>query len=89
MRNFTTLNVGERNAEFAVKFLETERIRITARDLLDIYPRKVAFFPKTGRALVKKLREETSKSVEVVETKYQRELLRAQPVTSGGDVDLF
>ena len=30
-------------------------IRILAEDLNDIYPRKVYFFPETGKVLVKKL----------------------------------
>ncbi|CAN5192095.1 chemoreceptor glutamine deamidase CheD [soil metagenome] len=89
MRNFTTLNVGERNAAFAEKFLETERIRVTARDLLDIFPRKVAFFSKSGRALVKKLREDTSAAVGTLESRYRQTLQVAKPVVAGGDVDLF
>jgi chemotaxis protein CheD len=35
--------------------LRTVNIRILAEDLNDIHPRKVYFFPETGKVLVKKL----------------------------------
>jgi len=89
MRNFTTLNVGERNAAFAEKFLETERIRVTAKDLLDIYPRKVVFFTHSGRALIKKLKEERGDNIAKIETKYKSTLAVAKPATTGGDIELF
>ena len=57
LKGFTQLNVGERNAQFVRHFLHTQRIRIVAEDLNDIYPRKVYFFPKTGRVLVRKIKE--------------------------------
>src|SRR5487761_2086856 len=56
LRGFTVVNVGERNAEFVLDFLKTERIALAAQDLLDIYPRKVYYFPQSGRVMVKKLR---------------------------------
>jgi len=56
LRGFTLNNVGARNAEFILEFLRTEKIHIAAQDLLDIYPRKVYYFPKTGRTLVKRLK---------------------------------
>ena len=44
LRGFTVANIGERNAEFVLKFLDTEQIPVVAQDLLDIYPRKVYYF---------------------------------------------
>jgi chemotaxis protein CheD len=44
MHNFTTMNVGERNTNFVLNYLHTERIPIVSEDVLDIYPRKVVFF---------------------------------------------
>jgi len=40
LRGMTALNVGTRNAQFVEDFLRTEGIRITARDLLDVHPRR-------------------------------------------------
>ncbi len=51
----TTLNIGDRNSEFVRRYLALEKIRIVAEDLQGMYPRKVAFMPRTGQAMVKKL----------------------------------
>jgi chemotaxis protein CheD len=86
MRGFTSLNVGERNAQFVLDFLATERISVVSQDLLDIYPRKVCFFPATGRALVKRL--PSANTVEIVEEERRySQTLDKTPVT--GDIELF
>jgi chemotaxis protein CheD len=85
MRNFTTMNVGERNAGFVLEFLRTEGIRIASQDLLDVFPRRVAFFPATGRALCKKLAQADA-SLVAAEQQYDARLKKR---SSGGDVELF
>lgn len=85
MRNFTTLNVGERNARFVLEFLRTEGIRVVSQDLLDVHPRRVLFFPATGRALCKKLARADAALV-AAEQQYGNRL-RERPVA--GDVELF
>ena len=82
----TQANVGERNAEFVLKFLRTEEIRVVARDLNDIYPRKVYYFPESGRVLVKKLRNMHNDTVAARETDYRSRLSHAP---AGGEVELF
>jgi len=52
----TTMNIGDRNSEFVRRYLATEKIRIVAEDLQGSHPRKVAFMPRTGQVMVKKLR---------------------------------
>ena len=55
MAALSSSNVGERNCSFVLDFLRTEGIAVSAQDLLDVHPRKVYFFPNTGRVLVKKM----------------------------------
>ena len=86
LRSFTTTNVGDRNAEFVKKFLKDERIRVTGEDLLDIYPRKVYYFPKTGKVLVKKLRQLNNYTLVKREQDYASKL-KTNDV--GGEIDLF
>jgi chemotaxis protein CheD len=86
LRGFTTINVGERNAKFVLDYLKTERMRVIAEDLNDIYPRKVYFFPKTGKVLVKKLKVEHNDTLKRRELDYASRL-KASSVS--GDVDLF
>ena len=82
----TQANIGERNAEFVLRFLRTEGIPVVARDLADIYPRKVYFFPGAGRVLVKKLRNVHNDTIVTREIDYRSRLSRAP---SGGDIELF
>jgi chemotaxis protein CheD len=85
MKNFTSLNVGQRNAEFTKAFLKTEEIRLLSEDLLDIHPRKVCFLPKSGRAFVKKLAA-VDEALVLQEKQYQKRLVE-KPVA--GDIELF
>lgn len=86
LRGFTAINVGERNAAFVLNYLRTEKMRVTAEDLNDIYPRKVYFFPRTGKVLVKKLMQVNNDTVAKREQDYARRL-KVAPVS--GDIDLF
>ena len=84
--NMTTMNIGQRNAQFALRFLATEKIPVTAKDLIDIYPRKVYFFPKTGKVLVKKLRNMHNDTIVEREKEYSSRLRKE---TVAGEVELF
>ena len=52
LQGFMLSNVGQQNAEFIVEYLNRERIPIVARDLLDVWPRKIYFFPRSGKVMV-------------------------------------
>jgi chemotaxis protein CheD len=86
LRGFSAMNVGERNAAFVIQFLKTERIPVLAEDLNDIYPRKVYFFPRTGKVLVKKLMQTHNDTLAKRELDYASRL-KVTPVS--GAVDLF
>ena len=86
LRGFSAMNVGERNAAFVINFLKTERIPVLAEDLNDIYPRKVYFFPRTGKVLVKKLMQTHNDTLAKRELDYASRL-KVTPVA--GAVDLF
>lgn len=47
--------VGKRSAGFVLEYLAGKGIPVVSKDLLGTCPRKVYFFPGTGRVLVKKL----------------------------------
>ena len=86
MANFTTMNVGERNTRFVQDYLATERIPVVSEDVLDIYPRKVVFFPVTGKAMVKRLAHAHPEATAQEARGNAASVARA---TSGGSVDLF
>ncbi|MBA5635696.1 chemoreceptor glutamine deamidase CheD [Duganella sp. LX20W] len=86
LKGFTAINVGERNAAFVLNFLKVERIRVVAEDLNDIHPRKVYFFPRTGKVLVKKLMQTHNDTLARREIEYASRL-KVAPVA--GAIDLF
>ncbi len=87
MAGFTTMNVGERNTKFVLDYLATERIPVVSQDVLDIHPRKVCFFPVTGKALVKRLAHAHPEALAVEERKGNA--ANVAKTTAGGSVDLF
>jgi chemotaxis protein CheD len=86
MRGFTLHNVGERNSDFVLEYLEAERIRVVAQDLRDIYPRKVYYFPNSGRVLVKKLKQVHNNTIVQREEEYGSRLKKSEV---SGEVELF
>ena len=54
-RNMTEMNIGQKNANFALDYVKRREIHLAGYDLVDIYPRKIIFYPKDGLVMVKKL----------------------------------
>jgi len=86
LQNMASSNVGERNAEFVTQYLQREGIPVVAQDLLDMYPRKVYFFPRDGRVLVRKLKSLHNTTVLDREREYGRKI---ESTRVEGDVELF
>jgi len=81
-----TMNVGERNTRFVLDYLKAERIPVSSKDVLDIYPRKVCFLPASGKAMVKRLPATAASALLAQEREAAQ---RAATAASGGSVDLF
>lgn len=82
----TMTDVGRKNIDFVLGYLEQEGLKIASQDLGDIYPRKVNYFPATGRVRVKKLRHLHNETIIRREQDYRHEL-EEKPVE--GDIELF
>lgn len=85
LEGMDTLNIGSRNAEFVLEFLAEERIPVLAQDLEDLYPRKVAFFPTSGRVLVKRLASLRDDTLQRRERDYLARLRRG----GAGEIEIF
>lgn len=86
MASLRQSQVGERNAEFVLRYLQTEAIPVVAQDLLDVYPRKVYFFPISGRVMQKKLVKINNDTLARREREYA-DSLRGERMS--GDIELF
>ena len=82
-----SINVGERNTDFVMDYLKTERIPVVSKDVLDVYPRKVCFLPASGKAMVKRL---APSNAEALVAQDRAAAQKALPqATGGGSIDLF
>lgn len=86
LRNFTAVNVGRRNAEFVLDYLKVEGITVAAQDMLDVYPRKIYFFPRSGKVMMKKLHNLHNNTLAEREQEY---VARLKLSAMQGDVELF
>jgi chemotaxis protein CheD len=82
-----TMNIGERNTNFVMDYLKTERIPIMSKDVQGIYPRKVCFLPASGKAMVKRLAAANTDSLIAQDRAAVQNAVPA--ATGGGSVDLF
>ena len=86
LKNMNSLNVGDDNAKFALEYLKKEKIPVLAQDLLGDLPRKVYYFPKTGKVLVKKLQSLPNDTIISREQEYKNRLSTSR---IEGDIELF
>jgi chemotaxis protein CheD len=80
-------DVGARNIAFVHEYLKTEGYQALAEDLGDIYPRRVAYFPTTGKVKVRKLRPLEATAIAEAERQYLTDI--GTGASKGGDVELF
>ena len=57
-----SIDIGGKNAAFAINYLHALAIPIVASDTGKQYPRKLIFFPATGKVLVKRLSKQPEES---------------------------
>jgi chemotaxis protein CheD len=79
-------DIGARNIEFVRKYMVTEGFRVAGEDLGDLFPRKVNYFPETGKVRVKKLTNMRNDTIAAREQNYIKELGTAP---TSGEVELF
>ncbi len=79
-------DVGAKNIAFAKGFLKLEGFRIAAEDVGEVYPRRVVYFPKTGRVMLKRLRALDADAIASRETQYRKAIVQKP---SDDDVELF
>ncbi len=79
-------DVGRRNIAFVNDYINTEGLTLLAQDVGSVEPRKVVFYPRSGKVLMKRLRSLANNTVVRREREYLDEV-RREPIQ--GEVDLF
>ncbi len=82
----TLSDVGQSNINFILDYITQEGLLLVSQDLGDIYPRKVIYFPKTGKVGMKKIQDLHNDTIAQRERQYSRNI-KDLPVE--GDVELF
>lgn len=78
--------VGHRNADFVEQYLRDEGYTVAAADLRGDLPRKIQYFPTTGRVQMKKLDTQHSKTI-IREEENRRKKTRV--VEEAGSIELW
>jgi chemotaxis protein CheD len=81
-----TTNIGHRNADFVESYLLTEDLPIAAAHLRGNLPRRVHYFPATGKVLLLELRRGEDEAVFDRERDYKSKI-QSEPVA--GSAELF
>ncbi len=79
-------DVGDSNIRFVRNYLKTEELRVVAEDLGGINPRKVIYFPDSGKVMVKKIRDLHNDTIIKRESDYIESF--DDDITQG-NIDLF
>jgi chemotaxis protein CheD len=83
----TRNQIGTQNAEFVLKYMQDEGLSCSARDLGGPYPRRIQYFPATGRVVRKLLTGGDRELIVRAESEYAKRL--AVTKAAAGEVQLF
>ena len=81
-----TSNIGHRNADFVETYLVAENLPITAHHLRGSLPRRVHYFPSTGRVMLLELQRTEQEAVVRSEGLYKSKI-QVEPIA--GSAELF
>lgn len=80
-------DIGMRNIVFVKEYIKTEGLNLVTENIGEIYPRKVMYFPASGKAFMKKLKSLHNNTVVSRERTYLQDL--EQQSQQSGDIELF
>ncbi len=79
-------DIGGNNVEFVKQYIAKEGFNITTEDVGGVYPRKIQYFPLSGRVRMKKLYQLHNETLIERETKYIDTLKHEK---LAGEIDIF
>lgn len=86
LSSMSAMDIGLKNINFVHDYLELEGLKVVAEDTGGKFPRKVLFFPDTGRVRIKKIKTVHNDTIKKREDSYRKKIDRATSVT---DIELF
>lgn len=83
-----SIDVGSRNAEWVLDYLQTEGLTACKTDLGDVFPRKIYYFTESGRVLMKKIERVKNHTIAEREHEYATKI-QSKEQAPVEDVTLF
>jgi chemotaxis protein CheD len=83
----TTIHIGQKNSDFIRRYLRDEGLKIAAEDLGGNNPRRIHYWPSTGKVIRAVIHPQEQKDLEKNETAYQQKLVVKEK--DHGDIELF
>jgi chemotaxis protein CheD len=81
--------IGNKNIKFVKEFLAAEHIPIKAEDVGGETPRRLHFFPETGKAMLRKLQRKEDMVILEKEKEYQEKIIHKAEEKPEAEVELF
>jgi chemotaxis protein CheD len=82
----STAMIGDKNVAFVRRFLKDEGLKIASEDLGGNLPRRIHYYPDTGRVMMRKLQRKEDMVIVERERNYASSLKKQ---TLEGEIDLF
>jgi chemotaxis protein CheD len=82
----TSNAIGSDNAEFVLRYLASEGLRCAAKDLGGTLPRRIHYYPATGKVVRRLLGNNERNAVDRQEIDFGKQLLKQSPA---GEIELF
>ncbi len=83
----SSIKIGQKNSDFIKKYLHNEGLKIAAEDLGGLRPRRIHFWPQTGRVVRLVLQPSEQQNLMDTEKKYTSTIKKKEE--SHGDIELF
>lgn len=83
----STIRIGQKNCDFIRQYLKNEGLRVVAQDLGGNRPRRIHFWPETGRLVRLVLQQNDEKRVVASENTYSKSLEKKE--VKHGEIELF
>jgi len=80
-------DVGKSNIHFVLNYLEVEGYKVLAQDVGGINPRKIMYYPQTGKVRVKKIRDLHNDTISKRESEYMHHIDTEEQVD--GEIEMF
>ncbi|MBS4049726.1 MAG: chemoreceptor glutamine deamidase CheD [Methylomonas sp.] len=79
-------DVGLRNITFVLDYVDMEALNLVSHDLGDNYPRKINFYPQTGRVRMKKIKDLHNETIVLREKQYGSQI---KNISVESSIELF